>query len=143
MSKKPWPKLSETLPIAEPGRCGQCGSMDRLTWWQECDERDRRTIAFVCLCGPCADKIIEPHPRLYVQQLADEVMPGAMPICADCPHREGRFCQCPAAKFNGGAGIVFQPRPSSLHLNCGRKSLSGWHWIFPEPATACSGKEGQ
>ena len=72
--------------------------------------------------------MIEPHPRLYSQLLTDELMPGAMPLCADCLFRQGLRCASPDARFNGGEGIVFVPPPSSIHLH--GRGISGWHWLM-------------
>lgn len=128
-STKPWPRLSETLPLADVGKCQQCGSAEKLTAWHECNDNDRPAgPVFVVLCQACADRIIEPHPRLYKRLLTDEALPGALPMCADCVFRRRLRCTSPQAAFNGGDGIVFDPPPTQIHLH--GRGISGWHWLM-------------
>lgn len=146
MSRKPWPKLSETLPGQMPGRCQQCDAgpqaeAEPLTYWQECDDDDRGTRVFIVLCQPCADRIIEPHPRLYRQQSDVMPMPGAMPVCLDCRYRERMDCVSPTAKFNGGPGLKYEPEGNYIHLCRSPRSKSGWKYWAPGPVETCSGKE--
>jgi hypothetical protein len=136
-----WPKLSETLPRTEPGACQQCGAAERLTYWRECDDRDQKTGVFVVLCQPCADRVIEPHPRLYCETSDVTPMPGAMPICLDCGHRDGRVCLSPQARFNGGPGLQYQPEGQMVHLCRSPRRLSGWQYFASGPVEICSGKE--
>lgn len=145
---KPWPKLSETLPNKSRLACNRCSSVKNdLTFWIECDDNDQRQPVFIALCGTCADEIIEPHPRLYVQLLSGECMPGAMNVCDDCSFRDGLHCKSPAAKFNGGEGLAFVPPPQPIHL-C-RSKASGWHFFMPAEmelirlgaTQQCTGKE--
>jgi len=138
---KNWPKLSETLPHSTPGQCQRCESSSELTYWQECDENDRPEIVFVVLCKACADAIIEPHPRLYKEQLASSILPGAMPICIDCKARDGMACRSPIAKFNGGDGLKFEPEGQMVHLCRSPRSKSGWHYLSAGPVEKCNGKE--
>lgn len=140
--RKPWPKLSETLPFERrPDRCQGCGvGGDALKSWRECDEADLKTPVIVVLCRRCSDAIIEPHPRLYWEVLKGEPLPGAMPVCSDCPHRDGLDCKCPLARFNGGPGLAYEPMPSRVHLCRSPRKLSGWFWLGP-PVERCSGKD--
>lgn len=146
---KPWPKLSETLPNQSRLQCNSCRAIGPLTYWVECDEDDRRQAVFVVLCQACADEIIDPHPRLYVELLPNECMPGAMEVCDDCTFRSGLSCKTPKAKFNGGEGLKFTPSPTSVHFcSRGRGGVSGWHFFMPERVQAllaggqkCNGKE--
>lgn len=139
-----WPKLSETLPDQDPGHCGNCTYMpiagERLTYWQECDDKDQTTLAYVVLCQACADRIIEPHPRLYRQLPANEIMPGAMAFCGDCVHRDGLACKCPAAKANGGEGIELKHSGQRAHICRSPRHISGWTWYGGE-VVSCSGRE--
>ena len=141
-NKAAWPKLSETLPGKTPGECQRCAAAAALTYWQEHDEQDQPLRAFVVLCQPCADKIIEPHPRLYRELPAVQPMPGVMPICLDCVHRTELSCTCPAAMFNGGPrpGLTFEPPGQMIHVCRAPRSKSGWIYCAPGPVTACSGK---
>lgn len=135
-----WPKLSETLPRRDPGHCQECGSELRLTYWQECDDRDQGMPVFVILCQGCSDRIIEPHPRLYRDLAANTPMPGVMSICADCRERDGLRCTSAAAKINGGPGLKYEPEGSMVHLCRSPRRLSGWQYLMPGPVTKCSGK---
>ena len=122
--------------------CQQCRRSVGLTYWVECDDADEPTPVFVVLCKGCADKIIEPHPRLYREQALDTPMPGVMPICADCLSRKGLRCLSPVAMFNGGPdpGLLFEPKGSMVHICRSPRRLSGWHYLMPGPVTSCNGK---
>ncbi len=143
-----WPRLSETLRGRVPGACQECGRTEahappaKLTYWRECDDSDRETHRFIVLCRSCADRIIEPHPRLYREQPRDTPMPGVMEICNDCKHRAGLACESPTARFNGGPGLAFEPPGQWVHLCRSPRSKSGWYWLTGGPVTGCSGKEG-
>lgn len=144
----PWPRLSETLPAAEPQRCGECGSDGAdgdLQLWQEHDASDRPESIWFWLCPRCAAKIIEPHPRLYNRVCDNSPAPGAMRICADCPHRKRTRCTCPTAKANGGPGILINAvQPLVAHID-GRDPKTGrrfgqWLRSYAMPPSGCSGK---
>ena len=142
-----WPKLSETLPHHTPGKCQSCNMGDsspvfEAVYWQECDDQDQKTRQFIMLCQDCSDEIIEPHPRLYHEVSDVTPMPGAMPICLDCIHRDKMLCQCPKAQFMGGPGLEYEPKGSMAHVCRSPRSKSGWVYMAPGPVTACSGKEG-
>lgn len=151
-----WPRLSETLPHREPGRCHACGTMPNeapparngrkrpldLQLWQEHDQWDRPEMRYVLLCGPCAKRIIEPHPRLYKQLDLFAPAPGVMGVCRDCRWRAGPRCLCPKARANGGAGMAtLGPRPTDVHVCRSPRRLSGWIKLYPGPVTDCDGKE--
>lgn len=143
-----WPRLSQTLTGPKsPDRCQSCGCNGNkdFTRWIEHDEDDRPETIVVVLCKPCADRIIEPHPRLYHSLPRFEPFPGAMSVCLDCAFREGVTCKCPKAQINGGPGLKYeQPEPTTAHVDysdkkgrrCGR-----WMRMYEGPVTACSGKE--
>lgn len=153
-----WPRLSETLPHREPGRCNACGvegndmlvggnlsATPSLTTWQECDRDDRPEARYVLLCRPCGERLIDPHPRLYRALPRFTPAPGAMPICGDCAHRDGCRCASPSARYNGGEGILIHgPAPSTVHVlradEKGRRCGS-WEQWYPGPSTRCTGKE--
>jgi hypothetical protein len=147
--KKPWPRLSETLPLCEPMRCGQCGETEEnctsdIRLWQEHDASDRPEPIWFWLCQTCSDRIIEPHPRLYECVSEHAPAPGAMRICSDCPHRHKTRCSCPAAKLNGGPGILVNAvQPLVMHID-GRDSkgrrFGNWHKSYALPPSGCSGK---
>lgn len=139
--KTPWPKLSETLERHTPGECQNCGAADPLTFWHECDEADRPTPQAVILCRPCADAIIEPHPRLYRETSTVTPLPGAMAICGDCRHRERLSCRSPVAQFNGGPGLEYEPKGNFVHVCRSPRRLSGWIYIASGPVKRCTGKK--
>jgi hypothetical protein len=147
---KPWPKLSEDLagPV-DPRHCQSCGGLGHglftgeLTRWIEHDEDDKPTAVVVVLCKACADRLVDPHPRLYRPMEEHEPAPGSMPICLDCVHRVGVRCTHPAARANGGRGVELAlPRPTH-GIACSRGRGRGcqpfilWHG----PVTACKQKE--
>ena len=136
-----WPKLSETLPGRSPDRCQRCDAVGTLTRWNECDEDDNPAASFVVLCQPCADAIIDPHPRLYKWMTPNTPAPGAMAICLDCPSRDGLRCTSPVAGFNGGPGLKYEPEGGMVHVCRSPRSQSGWHYMASGPVTKCSGKE--
>ena len=122
MPKVEMPRLSETLEsLAWPRRCQACGAeltrpASRLrpstgrapaTIWQEHDDADRPELRYIVLCGACADRLIEPHPRLYRRLDRNEPAPGVMRICEDCRHRQGGRCVSPRARAHGGPGLAW------------------------------------
>ena len=100
-----------------------------------------RVRTIVVLCKPCADRIIEPHPRLYREMQANHPMPGAMLICEDCPSRAGMQCTSPVAAFNGGRGLEYEPKGQMIHVCRSPRRQSGWVYLSDGPVTKCSGKE--
>jgi hypothetical protein len=143
------PKLSETLTHADhPEVCRACGALAEpggpgadgwtpLTRWRECDDFDRPTRTVVVLCKACAGKIVEPHPRLYIEIPWLAPYPGTVPLCVPCPHRNGTHC--PMAAFNGGPGVeLIGPAPSHVHLyRRGKGAVSGWVDLYPGWPTRC------
>ena len=142
-----WPRLTETLPhAADPRYCGNCGCAERVTIWIEHDANDKPEMKFVALCIPCADKIIEPHPRLYAGLGQHTPMPGVMEICLLCKHRAGLSCKSPLAKFNGGAGInIAASKPITAFvdgIDPKTRRRKGWmKRFYPDAPTNCSGRE--
>lgn len=151
-----WPRLTETLPHREPGRCNACGLEGNdqvaaggpmglaltLTVWREHDRFDKPEARYVVLCRKCSDKLIEPHPRLYAPLPRFAPAPGAMGLCSDCRHRDGCRCTCPAASANGGEGIeIYGPKPARVHVCRSPRRLSGWELWYRGPSTMCTGKE--
>jgi len=147
---KNWPRLSETLPhLNDPRFCGNCGTGEKVTIWIEHDEKDQPELKFVSLCIACADKIIEPHPRLYAGMGQNTPFPGVMDICLLCKHRSGLRCTSPLAKFNGGAGInIAASKPITAFVDGtrtgpdGRRRRTGWiERIYPTAPTNCTGRQ--
>lgn len=146
-----WPKLSETLAGPKsPDRCQSCSNFglsesfpvggSPLQRWREHDKADKPTPTVVVLCGTCADRIIESHPRLYAQLDRNEPYPGVMGLCVDCKHRQG--VSCPLAKFVGGPGVtIIGPKPTTAHVQRSPRRLSGWIEIWPGPARDCDRRE--
>lgn len=69
-----------------------------------------------------------------------EPVPGTLPICATCQHRQGIVCE--RSKIHGGPGVVFGPPPTQVHL-CIRgphKGQSGWRSFFAAIET-CNQKQ--
>lgn len=147
-----WPRLSDTLPYRSPSHCNACGrgSPDApflanggdLRLWQECDQNDRPEARYVLLCKACADRLIEPHPRLYRRIHHFAPAPGAMRLCGDCAHRDGTICRSPKARFNGGEGtFMVGPKPTRVHILRAPSRLSVWETWYNGPIKHCDGKE--
>lgn len=151
-----WPRLSETLPheacvtsdgIAWCQRCETEGELDvEIRRWQEHDGNDRPEPRYVLLCGPCGDRIVDPHPRLYRKLGQHEPAPGAMPICAACVYQhlqEHLGCGHPDLKANGGPGLQLTfPRPTEAFVDGVRGGRrTGWRetW-YSGPVTRCVGR---
>ena len=140
------PGLSETLGILiDPRMCRSCGSLSELTRWRECDENDRPTMAVVVLCQRCSKKVIDRHPRLYIELQPHEPFPGVMEICVDCPARDGVSCTSLLAKHNGGPGMAITGVRASRGILCsGRHKGHGGCMdvrIYYGSATDCAGKQ--
>lgn len=134
------PGLSQTLHFfPAPDICQSCGGSDHLTAWRECDEWDKPTAVAVVLCAKCSKKLIDPHPRLYVQLQEHQPFPGVMELCLDCPMREGVSCKSPLAKHNGGPGMQIDAHGFGGFF-CGGKG-SGFQTLFTRAPSACAGKE--
>lgn len=144
--KTPWPRLSETLPgPRQPDRCQACGNCyTQLQWWQEHDEQDRPEPVLVILCGECAKKLIEPHPRLYANISRHTPWPGAMDLCVQCAFRHELGCAHRDLKANGGPGLkVDFPEPSQAMV-CGRGKGGGGcrqTTTYSGPPSSCAGRK--
>ena len=151
-----WPRLSTQLDgPRDPGHCQSCGaagSLDpmalsagspSLVAWQEHDGNDQPQPVYVVLCRPCGDRLVDRHPRLYRPCPPWEPMPGVMGLCGSCRHRDGTRCASPAAKANGGEGLVIAfPQPTRVHvLRRGKGARSGWENWYSGPPRGCTGRE--
>jgi hypothetical protein len=82
--------------------------------WQEHDDADNPEAIVVVLCKECSDGAIKAHPRLYRRLAIFEPFPGAMRCCVHCKWQKELGCTNPAAKSNGGAGVMLKfPKPST------------------------------
>lgn len=151
MNATQWPKLSETLRFEKhPESCQSCGrgtaTGDKVSRHVECDHLDQPTPVIVVLCEPCAKRIIEPHPRLYLRQDDNKPIPGAMVLCSDCRHREKLRCTHPSLKANGGPGLSIRcPEPVRGFVD-GRdpktgKRTGGYFERYSSAPSACHGRE--
>ena len=143
------PRLSETLsPIRRPFDCQRCGAIppvggEPLTAWQEHNDADRPETIFVLLCRKCADKVIEPHPRLYRRLSRNEPAPGVMQICSGCIYQiEGR-CTSDLLRSRGGPGLKFPGPDTTVHI-CragpkGRGRVGEWLKMWSAEPTTCAG----
>lgn len=146
------PRLSETLPYREATRCNRCGrtlpGAHDLQIWQEHDELDRPQAIFVVLCKPCADRVVEPHARLYRLVLGNEPCPGVMDQCSACTHRHELRCRCPDMLANGGPGVAFAAPDGWVHIQMagpggrGRRGRTERHWDAVPACPARLEKEG-
>ena len=145
------PGLSQILPQRPPDQCRNCGAVRHaaipFTRWRECDEWDKPLVpaVFVILCASCARKLIEAHPRLYIEVPWSEPVPGQLRICADCPLRQGLVCA--AAQFYGGAGVMFQyDRAPTVMFVDGvhpvTRKRTGWKQTDYGNVLRCAQKEG-
>ena len=141
----PMPRLSDELtgPV-DPEHCQSCGFDADLTRWREHDDRDQPESIVVVLCRRCADRLIEPHPRLYAALADAEPHTGSMRICIPCRYRDGVLCAHPSAKANGGPGVVLTiAKPTRMHILRSPRRLSGWMTMWPREASACAQREIQ
>lgn len=138
------PKLSEDLPgYIRPDLCQSCSSGEDLEHWREHDERDRPTRDIVTLCRPCADRIVEPHPRLYDRIPRNAPIAGIMTLCRPCVFGSCNLCTSPEAKANGGPGIeIVGPHPITMFVDGTRNGRrAGWREVrYPGPPRACTGQ---
>lgn len=158
-----WPRLSERLTgPRDRHHCQACGAANRLrtkselssgpgsrhldnvTGWIEHDHNDTPEPIVVFLCCECATRLIEPHVRLYRELEKNAPMPGAMPLCDNCRHRDGVRCANPQAKINGGPGLKVKQAPPSRGFwdstRNGRR-VGGQFCIYTAPPSACNGHE--
>jgi hypothetical protein len=139
------PRLSESLrTLSWPHRCQccQCVNGSPLSVWQEHDDADRPELIFVVVCATCADKIIEPHPRLYRQLGRNEPAPGVLGVCQHCRHQVAGRCRSPKARANGGEGLRFPAPDVNVHLcRRGKGARSGWLREWSEEVSSCEGFE--
>src|SRR3990167_1937811 len=140
-----WPRLSEDLPHPrERNTCQNCGTqVERPKRWRECDDEDKPRATVVVLCTPCSNRLINPHPRLYMDMPEDQPVPGAMVICGACNFRDGLTCKHPDLTYNGGLGLkITYPQPVMYHA-CGRSKSgkrTGWSGVmYQGPPTDCAG----
>jgi hypothetical protein len=149
------PGLSETLTRPRsPLTCQSCGWMSTrhgyepgkryLDRWQECDEFDRKTDVVVLLCNLCADRLIDPHHRLYHRLEPNRQFPAThVPLCMPCRWRDGLTCNSPMRLARGGPGLrLEQGEPASYHA-CGTRNgrRTGWTGHIWPPVTGCPGFE--
>lgn len=134
-----------------PYVCQACGGSNKPTYgnglmresmgrWQECDHNDKpEPYNFIVLCTKCQRSVLDPHPRLYISISDNAPMPGCMAICIDCDFRDGIKCKHPAAKENGGTGVMLTiARPS--HAMVDGRDYRGPITLWPAPASDCKQK---
>lgn len=140
---KDWPRLSKTLSKARRYEfCQSCDKGAEQTW-QECDEDDIPEIIYLRLCKTCADKIIEPHPRLYIRLDEWAPAPGAMRCCIDCGNlKQGELdCRSPLLKSLGGPGLPIQQFVQSRGIMCSRGKGGGCRpFVTYSREPECKGK---
>lgn len=151
MNVADWPKLSETLRFERhPLCCSNCGQGPAtgaaLQRWRECDGKDQPTQTIVLLCAPCARRLIEPAPRLYVKVDANAPLLGTMEMCAECRHRKMLSCTNPLTKANGGPGLILKVAEPIRGFQDGqdpktRKRTGGPFEIWPSPPSSCAGRD--
>jgi len=146
------PRLTEEIKgTLHPWICQHCGGSNRqgfgsgimrlsITRWQECDHNDRPENKLIVLCEKCGRSIIGPHVRLYIQLPANNPWPGCMDICVDCEFRNGVTCSHPAAKWNGGTGVMLTIAAPARAMVDGC-NYRGPVTLWPSPASACAQKK--
>ena len=135
-----WPKLSESLGgPRDLFICQSCGTTDQeLTRWRECNENDEPTRVVVMLCDACTDRLVQKHPRLYIEMDPYEPLPGSMGCCfRDCVHRDGLTCMNPKQRHLGGLGLrIAFPTPTIAFVDGVRNGKrAGWSekWYHAPP----------
>jgi hypothetical protein len=111
----------------------------------ECDDKDiteEGNIIVVCKSKDC-NKLIDNHPRLYIQVPWGLGKPGHLMLagCSDCKYRDNGSCTHPNLIANGGNGleISYNKPIMNVHLSFSDGS-GGWHKLG-EVFTDCKGKE--
>lgn len=144
LAERQKPGLSVTLPgSVRPDTCQACALNDArmLDVFREYDEHDRPTAARVMLCRPCAQRLVEPHARIYEQLTTNGPHPGAMAICTGCVRRSALACTHPDLTTNGGAGLMLTlAKPTRMHLCRSPRSTSGFVDVYYSPPSACAGR---
>jgi hypothetical protein len=142
-------RLTDGPGEQHPLKCRMCGRtkeecpIDRgPERWQECDHNDRPENCLIILCRVCSDKVIKPHPRLYINRANNDPWPGAMAICVDCKLRQGTACTAPEAKANGGPGVMLTVA-TPIHAMVDGTKYSGPLTIWPHAPTACKQRQVQ
>lgn len=110
----------------------------------EHDHHDKPENRLLVLCSYCAAEIVEPAPRLYRELSPNNPWPGCMALCLDCRHRDGVSCKHPAAKANGGPGVMLRiGKPISAMMDGVRGGKrTGWmEVLYLQPASHCREKE--
>lgn len=107
-------RLTNSLkfPLDTFKRCQLCGHTSRdiceFRMWMECDDTDQpdlENIFILCTRKECT-KIVDDHPRLYIQVPWSRGGPGKfMLLCGDCKFRKDKTCTHPDLKVNGGEGL--------------------------------------
>lgn len=143
-AREKWPRLSRMVHRREMTTCQSCGHACHVgsdaDVWREHDDQDRPEEIFIVLCRRCADRIIEPHPRLYARQGRYDPMPGAMPVCQVCRHCVSLTCLSPLLLSKGGPGLKIGGEPPTTAFVCKRGGRGGAVTIYSSPRT-CEGKE--
>ena len=137
------PRLTEMEGARHPHVCQGCGLADpqKLCRWQECDHHDQPELRVVVLCGGCAQRLIEPHPRLYHRMDQNAPMPGCMKVCLNCSFRQGVSCSHPAARANGGDGVeltVSRPLRAFVDGTTNGKRTGSLVEMYPFPPASCA-----
>lgn len=155
-----WPRLSQTLRgPRDLQHCQACGTRGQLPGaeppallavelqvWREHDDQDKPEPLFLVLCGDCAGRRIEKHPRLYAEVDFRSPEPGVMPVCVLCRHREGFRCANPIAKANGGPGLRLDfptPLEGFIDYSTGPKGgrRAGHRFVSYRGPVTCAGRE--
>lgn len=134
------PRLTENLIGPKiKGICQSCGVGHKVHPWREHDHNDKPEIKALFLCERCSKRLVGPHPRLYSQIQPKEPFPGLMKICEGCRYLSGIRCACPAATFNGGAGIIIHAtKPLVAHVK--GTGHSGFMSLYRDEPSSCSGR---
>lgn len=124
LAERQKPGLSHQLPGPRaPNVCQSCsrGGLERSTGrrYIECDPWDKPTTRRVVLCAVCSDRLIKPHPLLYLAEDWWAPFPGVMPTCAACQFHDALRCTNPLLKANGGPGLRVHPYPGGRGILCG------------------------
>jgi hypothetical protein len=130
-------------PLAHCHVCGGSERLHSLLLWREHDARDKPipgTGGLVVVCDSKAcEKVIEDHPRLYVQDRLGA--PGHFPeLCGDCRYRKGWDCTHPDLKANGGQGLSVQ-LGGGMHAIICRRGRGGGCSTPTRTALRCAGHE--
>lgn len=132
-------------------RCQLCGYVSKnddicaFRMLNECDDKDipeEGNVIVVCTSKLC-NKIIDDHPRLYVQVPWGKGKPGYFMLagCSDCKYRDNASCTHPDLISNGGRGLQVMYSKPIFDVHVSFSNGKGGRHTIGDVFTDCKGRE--